>query len=77
MSIQENRIKEFREDMDISQTKLAEIIGVSRTTIHSLENSKSKPTLITAYKLARFFNVIIEDLFILDEESLWVKELKK
>ena len=61
------RLKEFRARYDLTQEELAAAINVSRQTIFAIEKNKYDPSLSLAFKLARFFKVKIEDLFIFDE----------
>jgi putative transcriptional regulator len=66
-----NNIKKYRFDNgEISQQDLANAVGVTRLTIHSVETGKFNPSALLALKIARYFNVQVEDLFYLfDEES--------
>ena len=64
----ENRIKEFRKEQKLTQDDLAKAVDVTRQTIISLENGKYTASLQLAFKLTKFFNVQIEDLFIFEEE---------
>ena len=59
-----NRLAEFRKKYGIKQEELADQLEVSRQTIGSLENGRYNPSIILAFKLARFFNANIEDIFI-------------
>ena len=59
-------IKEFREQNKMSQTELAQLVGVRRETIGHLENYN--PSLVLAAKIAKVFNVTIEDMFIIIDE---------
>ena len=63
-----NRLEELRKDRGISQEQLAEVLEVSRQTIGSLENGRYNPSIILAFKIARYFNMSIEDIFIYEEE---------
>ncbi len=62
------RIKEYRAKYNLTQEELAKKVGVRRETIVFLEKGKHNPSLKLAYKIARVFNVRIEDIFIFDEE---------
>lgn len=54
----------------ITQSELAKIVGVSRQTIHGIETGKMDPGLTISMKIAKFFGQKVEDIFILDEESI-------
>ncbi len=62
-----NRIKEFRSRYNLTQEKLAEIVGVRRETIIFLEQGKYNPSLRLAYNVARALQTSIDELFIFDE----------
>lgn len=64
-----NRIEEMRRQRGIKQEELADRLGVSRQTIGSLENGRYNPSIMLAFKLARFFEVSIEDIFIYEEDD--------
>jgi putative transcriptional regulator len=64
------KIKEFREKFSITQETLAEKVDVTRQTILFLEKGKYNPSLRLAYKIARLFNVKIEDIFSFKDESI-------
>ena len=63
-----NRIEEIRGERGIRQEELAKALGVSRQTISSLENGRYNPSIMLAFKLARFFDMSIEEIFIFEEE---------
>lgn len=63
-----NRLEEIRKEKGIKQEELADKLEVSRQTIGSLENGKYNPSIILAFKIARFFEMSIEDIFIYEEE---------
>ncbi len=65
----QTRIQELRKERHITQNELADAVNVTRQTIISLENGKYNASLILAHKLAQFFGVTIEDIFIFDEED--------
>jgi putative transcriptional regulator len=69
MDAMQNRIKQFREHHRMTQEELAELAGVSRQTIISLEKSKYTASLLLARKLSKIFNVLIEELFIFENEE--------
>lgn len=58
-----NLIKIERAKINISQEHLAEKVGISKTTIHNIENDYVDPRLITSMKIARFFGVGVQDIF--------------
>ena len=63
-----NRIEEIRNERGIRQEDLAKDMGVSRQTISSLENGRYNPSILLAYKIARFFGMTIEEVFVFEEE---------
>lgn len=62
-----NRLEEIRKSKGIKQEELAEALEVSRQTIGSLENGRYNPSIILAFKIARYFKLTIEDIFIYEE----------
>ncbi len=62
------RIKEFRKENKVTQDDLAGAVGVTRQTIISLENGKYNASLQLAYKIAKYFRVSIEEIFLFEEE---------
>jgi len=64
-----NNLAKVRNQFNYSQEKLAIEIGVSRQTIISIEKGKYNPSLPLALKIARKFNLHVEDIFILEEEN--------
>lgn len=64
-----NRIEEIRKEKGIRQDELAKKMGVSRQTISSLENGRYNPSIMLAYKIAKFFDMTIEDVFIFEDEE--------
>ena len=62
-----NRLEEIRKERGIKQEELAAALEVSRQTIGSMENGRYNPSIILAFKLARYFNMSIEDIFIYEE----------
>ena len=62
-----NRLEELRKQRNIKQEELAAALEVSRQTIGSLENGRYNPSILLAFKIARFFNMSIEDIFIYEE----------
>ena len=64
-----NRLRVLRAERDWSQGELAERLGVSRQTVNALETGKYDPSLPLAFKIARTFEVKIEDIFFPDPEK--------
>lgn len=64
-----NKLEEIRKSMGIKQEDLAAALEVSRQTIGSLENGRYNPSIILAFKIARYFNRTIEEIFIFEEET--------
>ena len=64
-----NRLEEIRREHGLKQEELADILEVSRQTIGSLENGRYNPSIILAFRIARYFHMNIEDIFIYEEES--------
>lgn len=62
-----NRLKEFRKQKGLTQEQLADIIEVSRQTINAIEKQKFDPSLPTAFKMAKLFEVQIEVLFLYED----------
>jgi putative transcriptional regulator len=67
-----NKIKVFRAMHDITQEDLARAIGVTRQTILAIEKGKYVPSLDLAFKVARYFQVNIEEVFQYDEVHITV-----
>lgn len=65
----ENRIQALRGERRVTQQELADAVGVTRQTIISLENGRYNASLLLAHKLARYFGLAIEELFIFEEEG--------
>jgi transcriptional regulator, XRE family len=58
-----NRLRVLRAERDWSQAELAARLGVSRQTVHAIENGKYDPSLPLAFKIARLFGLKIEEIF--------------
>lgn len=63
------RIAELRKEKKLSQAELADIVGVTRQTITSIETGKYIASLPLAYRIAKYFGLKIEDVFIFEEEE--------
>ncbi len=64
-----NRLEEIRKEKGITQEELANALEVSRQTVGSLENGRYNPSIMLAFKIARFFNLSIEEVFIYEEKK--------
>lgn len=64
-----NNLKVWRAKHDLTQEELAKKVGVTRQTINAIEVRKYNPSLELAFKLANFFNCLIEDIFKREEEE--------
>jgi len=64
-----NRLEELRKLRGVTQEELADRLEVSRQTIGSLENGRYNPSIVLAFKIAHFFNISIEEIFIFEEEQ--------
>lgn len=62
-----NRLEEIRKKRGIKQEEIAVALDVSRQTIGSLENGRYNPSIILAFKIARYFEMSIEEIFIYEE----------
>ena len=65
-----NRIEEIRKERGIKQEVFAKSMGVSRQKISSLENGRYNPSIILAFKIAKYFDTTIEEVFLVEEDDL-------
>lgn len=65
-----NRIEEIRKERNIRQEDFAKELGVSRQTISSLENGRYNPSILLAYKIAKYFDLSIEEVFVFEEDAV-------
>ncbi len=65
----QNKIQELRKSRKVTQNELADAVNVTRQTIISLENGKYNASLILAHKIAQYFGITIEEIFIFNEED--------
>lgn len=65
-----NRIEQIRKERGIRQEDFAKAMGVSRQTISSLETGRYNPSVFLAYKIAKYFGLTIEEVFLFEEETL-------
>lgn len=64
-----NRIAQLRKAGRVTQEELAEAVGVTRQTIISLENGRYNASLLLAHRLAQYFHLTIEELFVFEEDG--------
>lgn len=64
-----NRLKEYRAKNGINQSEMGRLVGVSRQTISQIERGDYSPSVMLAIKIARYFNVSVEDIFDFKEEE--------
>ena len=64
-----NGLEEIRKSQGIKQEELADLLEVSRQTISSLENGRYNPSILLAFKIAKYFNLTIEEIFIYEEDQ--------
>ena len=62
--IMKNKLKVYRAIHDLTQEELANKLGVTRATINAIERERYDPSLRLAFKIARFFEVTTETMFI-------------
>ena len=65
-----NKIENIRKKKNIRQEDFAKAMGVSRQTISSLENGRYNPSILLAYKIAKYFEMTIEEVFLFEEEDV-------
>lgn len=65
-----NKIETIRKERGILQDEMAKAMGVSRQTISSLENGRYNPSIMLAYRIAKYFGMTIEEVFVFEEEEL-------
>jgi len=66
----QNNLRRCRFEHDeISQQELANVVGVTRLTIHSIEKGKFNPSVLLALKIAKFFNKPVEEIFYISDEE--------
>lgn len=65
-----NKIENIRKEKNIRQEDFAKAMGVSRQTISSLENGRYNPSILLAYKIAKYFGMTIEEVFLFEEEDV-------
>ena len=63
-----NNLTKIRKEKKMTQQDLANALDISRQTIISLEKGKYNPSIILALKIGKFFNVAVEDIFLLEDD---------
>lgn len=64
-----NRLKEYRAKIDVNQQQMGKLVGVSRQTISQIERGDYSPSVTLALKIAKVFEVSVEDIFVYEEEE--------
>lgn len=64
-----NNLEQLRKVNNLSQDEFASLMGVSRQTISSLENGRYNPSIVLAFKIARYFKLKVEDVFMMEEDD--------
>ncbi|MDU1414004.1 MAG: helix-turn-helix transcriptional regulator [Clostridium sp.] len=64
-----NRLKEYRAKINVNQTEMGNLVGVSRQTISQIERGDYSPSVTLALKIAKIFNASVEDIFSYEEED--------
>ena len=64
-----NRLKEFRARHGVNQSEMGMLVGVSRQTISMIERGDYSPSITLALKIAKYFQVPVEDIFIYEEDT--------
>ena len=64
-----NRLKEYRAKHNVNQSDMGKLVGVSRQTISMIERGDYSPSVTLALKIAKYFQVRVEDIFIYEEEN--------
>ncbi|MCC3864429.1 helix-turn-helix transcriptional regulator [Terrisporobacter petrolearius] len=65
-----NRLKEYRTKINVNQTQMGNLVGVSRQTISQIERGDYSPSVTLALKIAKIFNVSVENLFSYEEDEV-------
>lgn len=65
-----NRLKEYRAKINVNQTEMGSLVGVSRQTISQIERGDYSPSVTLALKIAKIFNATVEDIFIYEEDNI-------
>lgn len=64
-----NHLKEYRAKIGVNQQQMGELVGVSRQTISQIERGDYSPSVSLALKIAKVFNVPVENIFVYEEDE--------
>lgn len=64
-----NHLKEYRAKIDVNQQEMGKLVGVSRQTISQIERGDYSPSVTLALKIAKVFDVPVEEIFVYEEEA--------
>lgn len=64
-----NHLKEYRAKINVNQQEMGRMVGVSRQTISQIERGDYSPSVVLALKIAKVFDVSVEDIFSYEEEN--------
>ena len=64
-----NKLKQFREEVGLTQEQLGELVGVSRQAINAIETEKFEPSIWLAYDISKVFHSTIEEIFLFEESE--------
>ena len=65
-----NRLKEYRAKINVNQTEMGNLVGVSRQTISQIERGDYSPSVTLALKIAKIFDATVEDIFSYEEDEI-------
>ena len=65
-----NRLKEYRAKINVNQTEMGQLVGVSRQTISQIERGDYSPSVTLALKIAKVFGATVEDIFNYEEDEI-------
>ena len=64
-----NKLKDYRNTLNLNQQEFGKLVNVSRQTISLIERGDYSPSVTLAIKIARVFNVSVEDIFVYEEDN--------
>ena len=65
-----NRLKEYRAKINVNQTEIGKLVGVSRQTISQIERGDYSPSVTLALKIAKVLDAKVEDIFSYEEDEI-------